>query len=161
MRGFVSGAAAGYTSAMNARIVSSALSLIALSLALTGCGNKGPLVLPARPVTPPPPATPAGEVPVEISPSSLPPYAEPRTSATLPTPPALPSSEKATEPATDPSAATPATEPTPPDSAPATDEAAKPQSDSDASGQDATAPKAKPQSKSKKDAPPSGTSSGG
>ncbi len=61
--------AAGYTAAMNAtsapRQILIALSLVALPLALAGCGNKGPLILPPKsiPLDPStlPPRTPAPE----------------------------------------------------------------------------------------------------
>jgi predicted small lipoprotein YifL len=57
---------------MNLRL---ATLLIALSLPLAGCGNKGPLTLPPKPVPVDPatvPATPAGEVPVEVVPEAAP-----------------------------------------------------------------------------------------
>ena len=69
---------------MNARLV---LSLIALSLAVCACGNKGPLVLPTKPVPVTAPAQPAGEVPVQMAPEA--------------TPPSLPQ-KKAAEPAVEP-----------------------------------------------------------
>ena len=41
-----------------------------LALSLAACGNKGPLVLPTAPVDPEQaPATPTGEVPVELAPA--------------------------------------------------------------------------------------------
>ena len=50
-----------------------ALNLLApalLALSLAACGNKGPLVLPTAPVDPEQaPATPTGEVPVELAPA--------------------------------------------------------------------------------------------
>lgn len=51
-----------------------AIALIALTLPLAGCGNKGPLVLASPPEPAEAPATPAGEVPVEVAPN---PAAEP------------------------------------------------------------------------------------
>lgn len=55
---------------MNARTV---LTLIALSLAVSACGNKGPLVLPTKPVPVTAPNQPAGEVPVQMAPEATPP----------------------------------------------------------------------------------------
>jgi len=43
---FRSGVAGGYTARMNTRLV---LSIVLMSLFLTGCGNKGPLVQAPRP----------------------------------------------------------------------------------------------------------------
>lgn len=54
---------------MNAR---HALLLLALPLALAGCGNKGPLVMPEPPVAEDP-AVPAGSVPVDVQvPATMP-----------------------------------------------------------------------------------------
>lgn len=64
----------GYTASMNSRLPRSisthlpaALILIALSMSLAGCGNKGPLVLP-EPAAPTDAATPVG--PVETAPDA-------------------------------------------------------------------------------------------
>ncbi|MEG3191740.1 LPS translocon maturation chaperone LptM [Lysobacter sp. D1-1-M9] len=57
---------------MNAR---PALLMIALSLGLAACGNKGPLVQAPVPVEDP--ATPAGAVPVEVEPQTTYPQAPP------------------------------------------------------------------------------------
>jgi predicted small lipoprotein YifL len=67
----------GYTARMNRRLaLASAAFAILLPLALSGCGNKGPLVLPDKPVDAAVPAeTPAPE-------------AAPATDATAPAPPA-------------------------------------------------------------------------
>ncbi|KQZ57094.1 MULTISPECIES: lipoprotein [unclassified Lysobacter] len=83
---------------MNARTV---LTLIALSLAVSACGNKGPLVLPTKPVPVTAPNQPAGEVPVQMAPEA--------------TPPSLPQ-KPATPPAADDGTGTetPPPEPTPP-----------------------------------------------
>ena len=49
-----------------------AIALIALTLPLAGCGNKGPLVLAQPPEPVVAPATATGEVPVEIAPDATP-----------------------------------------------------------------------------------------
>ncbi|RDZ27376.1 LPS translocon maturation chaperone LptM [Lysobacter silvisoli] len=95
---------------MNARPL---LFLTALVLGLSACGNKGPLVLPTKPVPVTAPAQPAGEVPVQMAPEATPP--------SLPEKPATPPAEPA--PATDaPATDVPATD-TPPsdDPTPAAD----------------------------------------
>ena len=48
-----------------------AIALIALTLPLAGCGNKGPLVMASPPAPEQAPATAAGEVPVEIAPDPI------------------------------------------------------------------------------------------
>ncbi|MEH6420662.1 LPS translocon maturation chaperone LptM [Pseudomonas sp. CGJS7] len=77
---------------MNARLVSlripTALALTALTLALTACGNKGPLVLPTQPAPQEAPRAKPGEVPVTISNANDPPVAvEPKAKTSLPSPP--------------------------------------------------------------------------
>jgi predicted small lipoprotein YifL len=87
---------------MNARTV---LTLIALSLAVSACGNKGPLVLPTKPVPVTAPNQPAGEVPVQMAPEATP--------SSLPQKPATPPA--AEDAGTDtPPADTPPADPTPP-----------------------------------------------
>jgi predicted small lipoprotein YifL len=70
-----SGRRGGYTAPMNRRLVSASV-LLALALSLSGCGNKGPLVLPDAPAqetaTPPAPAAeaaPADAVPTDTAPA--------------------------------------------------------------------------------------------
>jgi predicted small lipoprotein YifL len=77
---------------MNYRLIAT---MIALSLTLAGCGNKGPLMLPTPPVEIPPPDT---TLPAEAAPE-----AEPATDATDTTAPEaqVPTEEEA--PATPPS----------------------------------------------------------
>lgn len=70
---------------MNARLV---LSLIALSLAVCACGNKGPLVLPTKPVPVTAPAQPAGEVPVQMAPEATPPSLPHKSAEPAPAEPA-------------------------------------------------------------------------
>lgn len=83
---------------MNAR---TALLLIALPLALAGCGNKGPLVLPPKPVT--------------VDEDTLPPEGAEATSAEVPTDATEPPAE-VDEPTTDePPTDDPATPPPPAD----------------------------------------------
>ncbi|KRA17448.1 MULTISPECIES: lipoprotein [unclassified Lysobacter] len=89
---------------MNARIV---LSLIALSLAVSACGNKGPLVLPTKPVPVTAPAQPAGEVPVQMAPEATPP-SQPQKAAEPP------AAEPATDTPTDGSTDDGKDDPTPP-----------------------------------------------
>ena len=76
---------------MNARHsppILTALALAALTLALSACGNKGPLVLPTQPAPPEAPVAKPGEVPVTISNANAPPVAAPPTSKkALPVPP--------------------------------------------------------------------------
>ncbi|MGO1070593.1 LPS translocon maturation chaperone LptM [Lysobacter sp. CA199] len=76
---------------MNARTASlripTALVLTALTLALTACGNKGPLVLPTQPAPQEAPRAQPGEVPVTISNANDPPVAtDPKAKTTLPSP---------------------------------------------------------------------------
>lgn len=72
---------------MNARHATP-LVLTALTLALTACGNKGPLVLPTEPAPQEAPPAKPGEVPVTISKANDPPVATaPTPKSTLPTPP--------------------------------------------------------------------------
>lgn len=59
---------------MNARLATPFL-LSALTLSLTACGNKGPLVLPTQPAPQEAPPTKPGEVPVTISNANDPPVA--------------------------------------------------------------------------------------
>lgn len=74
-----SGCHGGYTARMNKRLVFvSAAFAIALPLALSGCGNKGPLVLPG------PPAEPSTESPAP-APETVPP---PAADTATPPPPA-------------------------------------------------------------------------
>ena len=61
---------------MNYRLIAA---MIALSLMLAGCGNKGPLMLPTSPVEVPPPDT---AVPAEAAPAAEP--AADTTDATAP-----------------------------------------------------------------------------
>ncbi|MCI4568178.1 lipoprotein [Lysobacter sp. CFH 32150] len=69
--------------------------LIASSLLLSGCGNKGPLVLPTAPVEVPPP---------EATPAEAAPAAEPTTDATAPEAPTpVEEGQPEAEPATPPS----------------------------------------------------------
>lgn len=72
----------GYTARMNRRLaLTSAVFMITLPLALSGCGNKGPLVLPGAPA--------ATTVPAETStPAPTPEAAAPTPETTLPAPPA-------------------------------------------------------------------------
>jgi predicted small lipoprotein YifL len=79
---------------MNARHatspISTALIASALTLVLSACGNKGPLVLPTQPAPQQAPRAKPGEVPVTISNANDPPVAtDPNTSkkSTLPAPP--------------------------------------------------------------------------
>jgi predicted small lipoprotein YifL len=71
-----SGRRGGYTAPMNRRPVSASV-LLALALSLSGCGNKGPLVLPDAPAqetaTPPAPAVepaPADAAPADAAPAT-------------------------------------------------------------------------------------------
>ena len=57
---------------MNPKLAIALIALIALTLPLAGCGNKGPLVLASPPAPAQAPATAAGEVPVEIAPEPAP-----------------------------------------------------------------------------------------
>ena len=89
-----------YTGRMNTTFKAGTLiaALIASSLLLSGCGNKGPLMLPTAPVeVPPPEATPAEPVPA----------AEPATDTTDATAPEAPTpveeGQPEEEPATPPS----------------------------------------------------------
>ncbi|MGO4261721.1 LPS translocon maturation chaperone LptM [Lysobacter sp. TAB13] len=79
---------------MNARHatspISTALIASALTLVLSACGNKGPLVLPTQPAPQQAPRAKPGEVPVTISNANDPPVAtDPNTAkkSTLPAPP--------------------------------------------------------------------------
>jgi len=71
---------------MNARHATP-LVLTALTLALTACGNKGPLVLPTQPAPQEAPPAKPGEVPVSISKANDPPVATKPATKSLPTPP--------------------------------------------------------------------------
>lgn len=71
---------------MNARHATP-LVLTALTLALTACGNKGPLVLPTQPAPQEAPAAKPGEVPVTISKANDPPVATAPATKSLPAPP--------------------------------------------------------------------------
>ncbi|MGH8083237.1 MAG: LPS translocon maturation chaperone LptM [Lysobacter sp.] len=72
---------------MNARHATP-LILTALTLVLTACGNKGPLVLPTQPAPQEAPRAKPGEVPVTISNANDPPVAtDPKAKTSLPTPP--------------------------------------------------------------------------
>lgn len=71
---------------MNARHATP-LVLTALTLALTACGNKGPLVLPTQPAPQEAPPAKPGEVPVTISKANDPPVATAPATKSLPTPP--------------------------------------------------------------------------
>lgn len=82
---------------MNARIATP-LVLTALTLALTACGNKGPLVLPTEPAPQEAPVAKPGEVPVTISTANDPPVAaDPNAKTSLPTLPPLDSAQPAAE----------------------------------------------------------------
>ena len=77
---------------MNARHatspISTALIASALTLVLSACGNKGPLVLPTQPAPQEAPRAKPGEVPVTISNANDPPVAaEPKAKTSLPSPP--------------------------------------------------------------------------
>ncbi|MGN7919978.1 LPS translocon maturation chaperone LptM [Lysobacter antibioticus] len=86
---------------MNARIATP-LVLTALTLALTACGNKGPLVLPTEPAPQEAPVAKPGEVPVTISTANNPPVAtDPNAKTSLPTLPPLDGSQPAAEGAKD------------------------------------------------------------
>ena len=77
-----SGCHGGYTARMNKRLVFvSAAFAIALPLALSGCGNKGPLVLPG------PPAEPSTESPVPVPVPETVPETVPPPAADTATPP--------------------------------------------------------------------------
>ena len=72
----------GYTARMNRRLaLTSAVFVIALPLALSGCGNKGPLVLPGAPAETTVPA----ETP---TPAPAPEATVPASKTTPPAPPA-------------------------------------------------------------------------
>lgn len=76
----------GYTAQMNPRLaLTSAVFVIALPLALSGCGNKGPLVLPGAPAETTVPAE--SSAPAPASEATVP-TPEPAPETTAPAPPA-------------------------------------------------------------------------
>lgn len=78
-----------------------AMLLIALSLPLAGCGNKGPLVLPQAPVSVDEtvPVTPVDEVPAEPVPADATAPDAPAPDATAPDVPPVPTADTPPDPA--------------------------------------------------------------
>jgi predicted small lipoprotein YifL len=76
----------GYTARMNRRLaLTSAVFVIVLPLALSGCGNKGPLVLPGAPAETTVPAETSAPA---TAPETTVPTPEPAPETTAPAPPA-------------------------------------------------------------------------